>query len=137
MARSKIGFTPDEEVGSGVDYFDVEIFGADFAYTVDGGEVGNIQFENFNAASAELTIQGRNVHPGKAKIKMRNALLIGMELNETLPVFERPEFTEKYEGFFHLYQFDGTVEEASLSYIIRDHDHEKFIEKKSLIEKCG
>jgi tripeptide aminopeptidase len=130
----KIGFTPDEEVGSGVDFFDVESFGADFAYTVDGGEVGNIQYENFNAASADLTIQGRNVHPGKAKLKMRNALLIGMELNEILPVFERPEFTEKYEGFFHLYQFNGTVEEASMAYIIRDHDHEKFIEKKSLMK---
>ena len=129
----KIGFTPDEEVGSGVDYFNVEAFGADFAYTVDGGEVGEIQYENFNAASAELTIHGRNVHPGKAKLKMRNALLIGMELNELLPVFERPEFTEKYEGFYHLYQFGGTVEEASLTYIIRDHDREKFEQKKALL----
>jgi len=129
----KIGFTPDEEVGSGVDYFDVEAFGADFAYTVDGGEVGEIQYENFNAASAELTIHGRNVHPGKAKLKMRNALLIGMELNELLPVFERPEFTEKYEGFYHLYQFGGTVEEASLTYIIRDHDRAKFEQKKALL----
>ena len=133
----KIGFTPDEEVGSGVDYFDVEKFGADFAYTVDGGEVGEVQFENFNAAGAELTIHGRNVHPGKAKLKMRNALLIGMELNELLPVFERPEFTEKYEGFYHLYQFGGTVEEATMTYIIRDHDREKFEIKKHLIQKAA
>jgi len=122
----KIGFTPDEEVGHGVDHFDVDNFSADFAYTVDGGEVGEVQFENFNAAEAELTIQGRNVHPGKAKLKMRNAILMGMALNELLPVFERPEFTENYEGFFHLYQFNGTVEETSMTYIIRDHDREKF-----------
>jgi len=133
----KIGFTPDEEVGSGVDHFDVERFGADFAYTVDGGEVGEVQYENFNAAGAELTIHGRNVHPGKAKLKMRNALLIGMELNELLPVFERPEFTEKYEGFYHLFQFGGTVEEATMTYIIRDHDREKFEEKKRLIQKAA
>jgi len=132
----KIGFTPDEEVGSGVDHFDVDAFGADFALTMDGGEVGEVQFENFNAASAELTIHGRNVHPGKAKLKMRNALLIGMELNDLLPVFERPEFTEKYEGFYHLFLFNGTVEEASMTYIIRDHDREKFDQKKSLIQKA-
>ncbi|MFU8826343.1 MAG: peptidase T [Brevefilum sp.] len=132
----KIGFTPDEEVGAGVDHFDVSAFGADFAYTVDGGEVGEVQYENFNAASAELTIHGRNVHPGKAKLKMRNALLIGMELNELLPVFERPEFTEKYEGFYHLYQFGGTVEEASMTYIIRDHDRARFEEKKALLGKA-
>ena len=132
----KIGFTPDEEVGKGVDHFDVEGFGADFAYTVDGGEIGEVQYENFNAASAELTIHGRNVHPGKAKLKMRNALLIGMELNELLPVFERPEFTQDYEGFFHLYQFDGTVEKASMTYIVRDHDREKFEAKKALLAKA-
>jgi tripeptide aminopeptidase len=132
----KIGFTPDEEVGSGVDYFDVSKFGADFAYTVDGGKVGEVQFENFNAAGAELTVHGRNVHPGKAKMKMRNALLIGMELNDLLPIFERPEFTEKYEGFFHLFQFGGTVEEATLTYIIRDHDRDKFEVKKALLKKA-
>jgi tripeptide aminopeptidase len=132
----KIGFTPDEEVGAGVDHFDVARFGAEFAYTVDGGEVGEVQFENFNAAGAELTIHGRNVHPGKSKLKMRNSLLIGMELNELLPVFERPEFTEKYEGFYHLYQFGGTVEEASMTYIIRDHDRTKFEEKKALLRKA-
>jgi len=133
----KIGFTPDEEVGAGVDHFDVKNFGADFAYTVDGGEVGEVQYENFNAAGVEIMIHGRNVHPGKAKLKMRNALLIGMEFNELLPVFERPEFTEKYEGFYHLFLFGGTVEEAAMTYIIRDHDREKFEEKKRLIQKAG
>ena len=133
----KIGFTPDEEVGSGVDHFDVAAFGADFALTMDGGEAGEVQYENFNAASAELTIHGRNVHPGKAKLKMRNALLIGMELNDLLPVFERPEFTDKYEGFYHLFLFNGTVEEASMTYIIRDHDREKFEQKKVLIQKAA
>ena len=133
----KIGFTPDEEVGHGVDHFDVEKFGADFAYTIDGGEIGEVQYENFNAAGAELTIHGRNVHPGKAKMKMRNALLIGMEFNELLPVFERPEFTENYEGFYHLYELNGTVEEAAMAYIIRDHDREKFEEKKRLIQKAA
>ena len=130
----KIGFTPDEEVGTGVDHFDVTKFGADFAYTVDGGEVGEVQYENFNAAGAELLIHGRNVHPGKAKLKMHNALLIGMELNDMLPVFERPEFTDNYEGFFHLFEFNGTVEEATMAYIIRDHDREKFETKKQLIQ---
>lgn len=132
----KIGFTPDEEVGTGVDHFDVEKFGADFAYTVDGGEAGEVQFENFNAAGAELTIHGRNVHPGKAKLKMRNALLIAMELNDLLPVFERPEFTDKYEGFYHLFELNGTVEQAAMSYIIRDHDREKFEEKKHLMQQA-
>lgn len=133
----KIGFTPDEEVGTGVDYFDVAKFGADFAYTVDGGEVGEIQYENFNAAGAEILIHGRNVHPGKAKLKMRNALIIGTEFNELLPVFERPEFTDKYEGFYHLFQFEGTVEEAKMTYIIRDHDRQKFEAKKELMQKAS
>ena len=133
----KIGFTPDEEVGTGVDHFDVEKFGADFAYTVDGGEIGEVQYENFNAAGVEVLIHGRNVHPGKAKLKMHNALLIGMEFNELLPVFERPEFTDIYEGFFHLYEFNGTVEEASMAYIIRDHDREKFEAKKHLIQAAA
>ena len=132
----KIGFTPDEEVGAGVDHFDVEAFGADFAYTIDGGEIGQVQYENFNAAGAELTIHGRNVHPGTSKLKMRNALLIGMELNELLPVFERPEHTEKYEGFYHLFQFDGSVEEARMTYIIRDHDRARFEQKKTLLGKA-
>jgi tripeptide aminopeptidase len=133
----KVGFTPDEEVGTGVDFFNVEKYGADFAYTVDGGEIGEVEYENFNAAGAEITIHGRNVHPGKAKLKMRNALLIGIELNDLLPVFERPEFTEKYEGFFHLFLFGGTVEEATMTYIIRDHDREKFEEKKRLIQAAA
>ena len=129
----KVGFTPDEEVGSGVDYFDVAAFGADFAYTVDAGEVGQVQYENFNAAGAELIIHGRNVHPGTSKMKMRNAFLIGMELNDLLPVFERPEYTEGYEGFYHLFQFGGSVEEATMTYIIRDHDRAKFEAKKALM----
>jgi tripeptide aminopeptidase len=133
----KIGFTPDEEIGHGVDHFDVHNFGADFAYTVDGGEVGEVQYENFNAASAKLIIHGRNVHPGKAKLKMHNALLIGMEFNELLPVFERPEFTDKYEGFYHLYLMSGTVEEASMTYIIRDHDRDRFNRKKQLIKQAA
>jgi len=135
----KIGFTPDEEIGHGVDHFDVQKFGAgaNFAYTVDGGEVGGVEYENFNAANAQLTIHGRNVHPGKAKLKMRNALLISMELNDLLPVFERPEFTDNYEGFFHLYLLNGTVEEASMTYIIRDHDREKFEQKKQLITQAA
>lgn len=133
----KVGFTPDEEVGTGVDFFNVEKFGADFAYTVDGGEAGEVEYENFNAAGAEITIHGRNVHPGKAKLKMRNALLIGMELNDLLPVFERPEFTDHYEGFYHLFQFGGTVEEATMTYIIRDHDREKFEEKKRMIQAAA
>lgn len=133
----KIGFTPDEEVGSGVDHFDVASFGADFAYTVDGGKAGEVQFENFNAAGAEVTIHGRNVHPGKAKLKMRNALLIGMEFNELLPIFQRPEFTENYEGFYHLFQFGGSVEEAHMTYIIRDHDRRKFEDMKRLMKQCA
>ncbi len=129
----KVGFTPDEEVGAGVDYFDVAAFGADFAYTIDAGEVGQVQYENFNAAGAELIIHGRNVHPGTSKMKMRNAFLIGMELNDLLPVFERPEYTEGYEGFYHLFQFGGSVEEATMTYIIRDHDRAKFEAKKALM----
>lgn len=132
----RIGFTPDEEVGHGVDHFDVERFGADFAYTLDGGEVGELQFENFNAAGAKIVIHGRNVHPGTAKNKMLNAILIATELNDLLPMFERPEFTEKYEGFYHLFLFNGTVEQAELQYIIRDHDRENFSAKKALLIKA-
>ena len=131
----KIGFTPDEEIGRGVVKFDVRRFGADFAYTMDGGEIGELEFENFNAASARIHIQGRNVHPGYAKGKMRNAILIGQELNSLLPVEQRPEYTEGYEGFFHLISFKGTVEEADFAYIVRDHDHEKFQQKKQLLEQ--
>lgn len=134
----KVGFTPDEEIGRGADYFDVEKFGADFAYTMDGGPVGELEYENFNAASARIFIQGRNVHPGTAKNKMLNSILIASELNSLLPVNERPEYTEKYEGFFHLVHFDGTVEKTNIAYIIRDHDRSKFETKKQLItEACA
>ena len=133
----KIGFTPDEEIGRGVVKFDVKRFGADYAYTMDGGELGELEFENFNAASAKVHIQGRNVHPGSAKGKMRNAILIGQEFNSLLPVEQRPEYTEGYEGFFHLISFKGAVEEADFAYIIRDHDHAKFEAKKELIGKVA
>jgi tripeptide aminopeptidase len=133
----RVGFTPDEEVGQGVDFFDVQKFGADFAYTLDGGEVGELQFENFNAAGATLTIHGRNVHPGKAKDKMLNAILVGMEFNELLAVNERPEFTDKYEGFIHVFQFNGTVEDATIVYIIRDHDRTKFEAKKVAMQRAA
>ena len=132
----KIGFTPDEEIGRGVVKFDVARFGADYAYTMDGGEIGELEFENFNAASAKIHIQGRNVHPGSAKGKMKNAILIGQELGALLPVDQRPEYTEGYEGFFHLISFKGTVEEADFAYIIRDHDRAKFEAKKALISEC-
>jgi len=132
----RIGFTPDEEIGRGVVKFDVEKFGADYGYTMDGGEVGELEFENFNAAAAKIHIQGRNVHPGYAKGKMKNALLIASELNGLLPVEQKPEYTEGYEGFFHLIGLNGAVEEADMTYIIRDHDRAKFEEKKSVIVKC-
>ncbi len=133
----KIGFTPDEEIGRGVVKFDVKRFGAEYAYTMDGGEVGELEFENFNAASAKIHVQGRNVHPGYAKDKMKNAILIGMEMNALLPIGQRPELTENYDGFFHITSFNGSVEEACFSYIIRDHDRAKFEEKKELIVKCA
>ena len=132
----RIGFTPDEEIGRGVVKFDVPRFGAEYAYTMDGGEIGELEFENFNAASAKIHIQGRNVHPGYAKGKMKNAILIGTELNSLLPVEQRPEYTEGYEGFFHLIGFGGSVEEADLTYIIRDHDRQKFEAKKKTILDC-
>lgn len=132
----KIGFTPDEEIGRGVMKFDVKKFGADYAYTMDGGEIGELEFENFNAASAKIHIQGRNVHPGYAKDKMKNAILIGMEFNDLLPIGQRPELTEGYDGFFHIISFKGSVEEADFGYIIRDHDRKKFEEKKELIAQC-
>lgn len=129
----RIGFTPDEEIGKGVDFFDVKKFDADYAYTMDGGGIGELEFENFNAASAKISIQGRNIHPGYAKNKMLNALLIGMELNALLPVNERPEFTQDYEGFYHLIKMEGSVEKALIQYIIRDHDKQKFELKKQFI----
>lgn len=131
-----IGFTPDEEIGRGVVKFNVEKFGADYAYTMDGGEVGELEFENFNAAAATVHIQGRNVHPGYAKGKMKNAILIGMELNALLPENARPETTEGYEGFFHIVSYKGTVEEASFSYIIREHDIDKHEAQKEVMKKC-
>lgn len=133
----KIGFTPDEEIGRGVVKFDVKRFGADYAYTMDGGEIGELEFENFNAASAKIHIQGRNVHPGYAKDKMKNAILIGMEFNDLLPIGQRPELTEGYDGFLHIISFKGSVEEADFGYIIRDHDRKKFEEKKELIAQCA
>ena len=131
----KIGFTPDEEIGCGVDFFDVAKFGADYAYTMDGGALGELEYENFNAAGAKLHIQGCNIHPGYAKDKMLNAMYVGMELATMLPVAQRPEYTSGYEGFFHLTGFNGTVEEANMSYIIRDHDRARFEQKKALIQE--
>lgn len=131
----KIGFTPDEEIGRGVDKFDVEKFGAKYAYTMDGGQIGELEYENFNAASAKIHIQGRNVHPGYAKDKMINAIIIAMELNGMLPVQQRPEFTQGYEGFFHIIGINGAVEQASVQYIIRDHSMPKFEQKKKLISQ--
>ena len=129
----KIGFTPDEEIGRGVVKFDVKRFGAQYAYTMDGGEIGELEYENFNAAGAKIHIQGSNIHPGYGKDKMVNAMLIGMELNAMLPEEQKPRYTQDYEGFFHLTAFNGTVEEATMNYIIRDHDREKFEEKKALM----
>ncbi|MEA3451218.1 MAG: peptidase T, partial [Bacteroidota bacterium] len=129
----KIAFTPDEEIGRGADFFDVKKFGADFAYTLDGGPLGELEYENFNAAGANVTINGRNVHPGTAKNQMINSQHIAMEFNSLLPTVERPEHTEKYEGFFHLISFKGEVEKTNLYYIVRDHNKEKFEQKKALI----
>ena len=131
-----IAFTPDEEIGRGVDAFDVERFGARFAYTVDGGAIGELEYENFNAASAKLHIQGLNVHPGYAKGKMLNAIRIAEELDALLPSSQKPEYTEGYEGFIHIVGFSGTVEEASVSYIIRDHDRALFEKKKETMQQA-
>lgn len=129
----KVGFTPDEEIGRGANLFNVEKFGAKYAYTIDGGEIGELEYENFNAATATIKINGRNIHPGTAKNKMVNSAIIGMELNAMLPSDQRPEHTEKYEGFFLLINMSGTVENTSMTYIIRDHDREKFAVKKELM----
>lgn len=128
-----ICFTPDEEIGRGADKFDVEKFGAEFAYTIDGGTIGELEYENFNAASAKIIIQGKNVHPGSSKNTMVNSQLIAMELESMLPVNERPEYTENYEGFFLLTSINGSVEETKMSYIIRDHFKESFSKKKRLL----
>ena len=135
--RIRIAFTPDEEIGRGADKFDVQKFGADWAYTMDGGEVGELEFENFNASKAKVTINGRNIHPGEAKGKMKNASLIAMEFAGMLPQNETPACTEGYEGFFHLTKTEGTVEHAELQYIIRDHSREKFEQKKKTMTECA
>ena len=133
----RIGFTPDEEVGRGADFFDVEGFGADVAYTVDGGPLGELEYENFNAASGKGYIRGVGIHPGGAKNKMKSALLIGMEFQSLLPAFENPMYTDGYEGFFHLDQFAGDVEYAKMDYLIRDHDMDKFTQKKELFASAA
>lgn len=133
-ATLKIAFTPDEEIGRGADLFNVAGFCADYAYTVDGGIIGELEFENFNAASAKITVVGRNIHPGAAKNKMINSQHIAMEFHNMLPCEQRPEHTEGYEGFYHLIDMNGTVESSQLRYIIRDHDMVKFNEKKQLIQ---
>lgn len=131
----KVGFTPDEEIGRGADHFDIQRFGADYAYTLDGDTEGKLEYENFNAASAKITIQGINVHPGTSKNKMKNSILIAMELNAMLPSAETPAHTELYEGFFHLNNMEGCVEKTVVNYIIRDHDKEKFKLRKELMER--
>jgi tripeptide aminopeptidase len=133
--KIRIGFTPDEEIGRGADKFDVKKFGAEFAYTLDGGEIGELEFENFNAAGAKITIQGRSVHPGFAKDKMINATLVAHKLISMLPPIQRPEHTEKYEGFYHLMSLNGNVEKAEMQFIIRDHDKQKFEKKKKLLKE--
>lgn len=133
----KVAFTPDEEVGHGVDFFDVPGWGADVAYTVDGGAWGEMEYETFNAASMIVKIHGQNIHPGSAKNKMKNAILIGMEFQSMLPEAEKPQYTEGYEGFFHLNGISGTVENAELKYIVRDHDMARFTERKAMGERIG
>lgn len=135
--KIRLGFTPDEEIGSGTDHFDVKLFGADFAYTVDGGELGELEDETFNAASGRITVHGRSVHPGSAKGKMINSILIAQEFHSLLPVFENPMYTCGYEGFFHLDGIRGNVEETVADYIIRDHDRTRFEEKKALFLACA
>jgi len=130
--RIEIGFTPDEEVGAGTEYFNLDLFNCDYAYTVDGGRLGELEYENFNAANAKVNFRGRSVHPGSAKGKMINASLIAMEFQNLLPVFENPMYTEGYEGFYHLDSINGNVEEAEANYIIRDHDMKKFEGKKQM-----
>lgn len=134
--KIRVAFTPDEEVGRGADFFDVAKFGADFAYTIDGGEIGELQYESFNAARVKIRIQGRSVHPGYAKDKMINAVQVAAELNSMLPAHQRPEHTENYEGYFHLHDFKADVEEANLVLIIRDHDRAKFEGRKKYLLDC-
>lgn len=135
--KIRIGFTPDEEIGEGADHFDVALFGADFAYTVDGGELGELEDETFNAAAGRLTVRGRSVHPGSAKGKMVNSILVAQEFQSLLPVFQNPMYTEGYEGFFHLDGISGNVEETVAEYIIRDHNRVLFEQKKELFLRCA
>lgn len=135
--KLRLGFTPDEEIGEGADHFDVKLFGADFAYTVDGGELGELEDETFNAASGKITVCGRSVHPGSAKGKMINAILVAQEFQSLLPVFQNPMYTEGREGFFHLDTINGNVEKTVAEYIIRDHDRDLFEEKKALFLSCA
>lgn len=135
--KIRVGFTPDEEVGNGADYFDVKLFGADYAYTVDGGRLGELEYENFNGAGAKVTVYGRSVHPGEAKGKMRNAILMIQEFQSMLPPAEIPAHTCGYEGFYHLDSLKGTVEKAEAEYIIRDHDKEKFEKRKETFWQIG
>lgn len=136
-ATLKVAFTPDEEIGRGADLFDVPGFGADYAYTVDGGTLGELEYENFNAAGAQVTVRGLNIHPGAAKDKMVNSQHIAMEFHQMLPQAQRPEHTQGYEGFFHLTDMYGQVEQSVLRYIIRDHDMEKFTQKKELLNQIA
>lgn len=132
-ATLKIGFTPDEEIGRGADLFDVKSFGADYAFTADGGTIGELEYENFNAASARAVFHGLNIHPGSAKGKMVNSMYLAMEYQNLLPAAQKPEYTEGYEGFIHLLHMEGEVERSRLDYIIRDHDMAKFQQKKALM----
>jgi tripeptide aminopeptidase len=133
--KIRIAFTPDEEIGRGANKFDVNKFGVDFAFTIDGGQLGELEYENFNAASAKISIQGLNVHPGSAKHRMRNSMHIALELENMLPLNEKPEYTDGYEGFYHMTEFNGTVDFTKISYIIRDHDKQEFARKKDLLIK--
>lgn len=133
----RVAFTPDEEIGKGVDHFDVKKFGADYAYTMDGSAVGELEYETFNAAGATVKFQGRNIHPGYAKNKMVNAMLLAMEFNRMLPEFDKPQYTEHYEGFYHLVKIEGGVENCSMQYIIRDHDREIFARRKKFMESVA
>lgn len=135
--KVRLGFTPDEEVGRGADHFDVKLFGADFAYTIDGGGFGGLEDETFNAAGARLTVHGRSVHPGSAKGKMINSILIAQEFQGMLPVFANPMYTEGYEGFFHLDRIQGDVEKTTVDYIIRDHNMALFEQKKEIFRQCA
>ena len=133
--KIRIGFTPDEEIGAGADYFDVEKFGCEWAYTIDGGQIGELEYENFNAASAKIVIRGKSIHPGSAKGQMVNAALVAMELHGLLPALETPYYTDGYEGFYHLTGMQGETEQAELHYIIRDHDRAKFEDRKAVMQK--